>query len=369
MSVRVEIWAKDFTRLAFATPLTVEAVARRYARSSATFTVDPASDAAVAALEPGARALVLYDTPGGNVRQVVAGPVRANPKGPAVAAGEVAVDGDWLDVLAWPKPASAITAQTDEFHRVTGAAETVLKTYVNAAVTRIGLPYTVPATGGLGSSVKWALRNAPLGDEVAKIATAGGIEVATTQIVGGLELDVYEGVDRTQIALSEVGGTITDWSMQINPPTVTRAVAGGFGEKATRQFRAYVGTAVEAAWGLVREVFVDAGDVEEDDFTELTARAQRAVAAGAATYSLTASIAEADFLRVGDTCWLGDLVLLEPIPGISQVQAVTEIKVTGTAEDGWRAVPTAGDPDSTPDRLTVAAVRALASAVRKEGAR
>lgn len=368
MSVRVEIWRKDFTRAEFVTPITVDAVARRYARSSATFTVDPAGDAAVAALEPGARAVVLYDTPGGNVRQVVAGPVRANPKGRATAAGEIAVDGDWLDVLAWPKPSAVLGAQTDEYHRLSGAAETVLKSYVNAAPDLLP-PVTVPTTAGLGASVKWALRWVSLGDEVAKIAAAGGIEVALTQIGGGLRLDVFQGVDRTQIALSEAGGTITDWSMQINPPTVTRAVAGGAGEGAARQLRAYVSTSVEAAWGVIREVFVDARDVESGDYTELTARAHRAVVEGAATYSLTASIAEADFLRVGDTCWLGDLMLLEPIPGVSQVQAVTEIKVTGSAQDGWRAVATAGDPDSAPDRLTVAAIRSLASALRNLRAR
>jgi hypothetical protein len=367
--VRVEIWGKDFERLAFVTPVAVDATTRRYARSSATVSVDPTdTETAAAALEPGARAVVLYDTPGGATRQLVAGPILPNPKGPALSGVSFGVDGDWLDVLAWPTPAAAITAQ-GKYHRVSGAAETVIKTYVNAAVARLSLPLTVPATAALGSTLKWALRYANLGDQVATIAAAGGVDVDLTQIVGGLRLDVFEGVDRTQIALSESGGTITDWSMQVTPPSVTRAVAGGAGDGDERQMRAYANTAAEADWGVVREVFLDASDVEVDDFTELTARATRAVADGVATYSLTANLAEADFLRVGDTCWLGDLVLLRPIPGISQAQNISEIRVTGSAGQGWVAVPTAGDPDAEPSRLTVRAIHRLASAIRTLRAR
>ena len=367
----VEVYDKAFVRRGFLNDFSHVTMRVRHNRRS-TVEIGLAADQVYAAdvLGPGARVVARYTSPGG-VATVVSGSVAGmRAEGPSLDSTVVVqVAGDWFDFLTWPVPGNALDAQSSAYYTATGAAETVIKNLVTAnGVTRLGLPYTVAASLGRGSTVHASNRMEPAGDAIGVLADAGGIGVRVVQSGAGCSVDCYEGVDRTVRTLSEAGGTVVDWAWTSSAPTVTRVVVGGQGEEAARVFRTRADTTVESEWGIIREVFVDARDLAATG--DLDARGDQAVADGAAVSGFTVTLSDTVSVAYGDNLAVGDLVRVETLPGVVRDDILREVYLTSTVGDGVHAVPVFGDPDTTdPTRVTAKAIANLAAAVRKLRAR
>jgi hypothetical protein len=375
VTLSVELHDADLTRLGWLNDATSVAVKWRHNRRGTATVVVPLTHRRAAQLvEPGRRLRITYTADGGTPLVWSGRVATVQAQGPTGAASLV-VTGleDWFDgILAWPAPAAALTAQPDRW-TATGPAETVIKTLVAAnAVTRLGLPWTVPATAGRGDVVTIDARMAPLSEPVELAADQGGIGVRLVHDdTTGLTLDVYTGADRSGHVMSEASGALAAWSLTVAEPGATRTVVGLEGEAEERVFLAAADTALEAEWGLVGEVFTDARDVNSVEEPDVgPRRAAERLAEGAPTIAVAATLTESRAWRVGRNLGLGDLVRVEPIPGLFRFERVREIDLAWTAADGLRVSPIIGDPDTaTPERVLAAKLAGIARGLRQLRAR
>lgn len=372
-ALSIELYDNGFTRLGWLNDCdSLSATWRHNRRDAATVSIPADHPRAAQLLEPGRRVVITY-TPDGGVPQVLSGAVvSGQAQGPAGSASLVAtIAGDWVDRgLAWPVPAATLSAQSTAYYTASGPAETVIKNILAAnLVGRLGWAYTIAPSLGRGASVAVSARMVPLSDVVEPAADLGGIGLRVHQAAGAdtIGIDCYVGVDRSARVLSEASGAVVAWSLTTNAPTATRAVIGMDGEGDARNFTSVVDAAMEGDWQAI-ESFVDARDL--DDGTAGGQRGTDKLAEQAASTSVTATLAESPAWTFGRSLFLGDLVTVEPIAGLSRVETVREARLTYTAEDGLVVVPVVGDPDATePERATAKAIRAIAAAVRTLRAR
>jgi len=340
-------------------------------------TTNPDGDAnehAAKLLTPGTRVVVDVTPDGASKFQLFSGPVqRIAASGPAAtAAVQATCRSDWAlfeRVLGWSVPASAITAQSGaEFWTATGPAETVIKDLVAAnVVDRLGLPVNVATDLGRGSTVTASIRFTPLADTIAELAAQGGIGVTVTQGVGGLVVDVFEGVDRTARLFDESNGVVTSWAWSTVGPAATRLVAGGPGEGTAREFRTAVNAGRETTERDVIETFVDITDATSG--SDLASKGAAALVGMGRTSSLTVDLGETAASRYGKSFKVGDLLRLGYL-GAEVTDVLREAKLTFTAADGPVITPTVGDPlTGTPEKALVKQLAAMAANVRKLKAR
>jgi hypothetical protein len=274
----VTVWSKEYTRRGrLAGLLDVQGAIRVGAPGEATFTVS-ASNIRVPDLGlEGARAVIEYRySPTSASKVLISGSieeVQGTGAGPT-ARRTYRVSDDWNlfnDVLGWPNPTGAITAQGADtaYFRRSGPAETVLKQIVSPNLTRLGIPVTVPATQGRGSSVTAQIRMHTLAEILFPlVTTTGKLGVRIVQVGAERVLDVWVPTTYPRV-LTQESGVIQEGEFQKSPPTVTRVVIGAGGEGVKREFRLYVATGLEALYGspgkpYVRERFVDARDAASE---------------------------------------------------------------------------------------------------------
>lgn len=370
--VSVELYDAGFHRLGWLNDAELSATFRHNRRSVATITVPADHLRAAQLVEPGRRVVITY-TPDGGMPQVMSGWIGTfQTQGPRGSSSLVlTVLGDWLDrALAWPVPAAALSAQSSAYYTATGPAETVLKSLITAnMITRLGWPITVATNLGRGSTVSLSARMVPLSDVVEPAADLGGIGIRVAQQPGAstIGVDAYVGADRTNRVLSESSGAVVAWSLTGNAPSATRAVIGMDGEGDLRNFTSAVDAAAESDW-WPSETFVDARDL--DDGTSGGQRGEDKLAELAATVSVSVTLAETPSWTFGRTVFLGDMVTVEVLPGVTRVERVREAQLTYTAADGLVVQPVVGDPDATePERAQAKAIRSIAAAVRSLRAR
>lgn len=358
------------------------------ARGPAALTVKVAADQAPAELwEPGMRLVAQYRpqgrTPSGGLWplvQLCSGRISVEPSGPAgKSTVAVSLVDDWtqLDVLSWPVPAAALTAQTVEQWHATGPAEDVICSLVQAAVTRLGLPITVPASAHRGATITVDTRMESIADVVQAAADAGGLSVRVRQGSSGLTLQVGVGTARPW-RLTESGGTVTTWRWRWTPPTVTRAVVGGRGEGAARTFVSVVDATAETTWKVVREKFIDARNVDETLAgtaltAALTARGQAAIDAGMARIDgLSITVAESEAIRYGATLTEHDQLTVELVPGVARTARISEVRVTASTSSstGVTVTPVLGDPTvGLPEREQALIIASLSRGMARLRAR
>lgn len=377
-SFTVTLYTKDLQRIGWVDdPVQLTVTPRHNQQPTSSITL-PADHPKVPALSaPGTRVVIeLHD------EHLTSGPVRLKSSrgaGPArTRTFQVADDFRILpDLLGWPVPAAAITAQGAAEHDVrTGPAETVLKGFLTANLARVAAALPVPVTIapdlGRGATVTVQARMQALADRLFPVVDQAGVGVTVRQTLTGLTVDCYTPT-QWPLDLSEDGGALVanDWSLQ--PPTVTRVVVGCDGEGTARVFRQYVDTAAEAAHGVVIEQFVDARDLKSTDpgFEALAAaRGAEALAAGAATAGLSIKLAETDTFRYGGQgVHVGDLLTIELAPAVGAVPAVTITDVLRSAtlswspDDGGTVTPVVGTRDDDP---TQTLIRALSTVARRQ---
>ena len=345
-------------------PANTSVTPRDLAQGTASLTVDGDHRMVAAMTAPDARVVINYEG-----AFLMSGKVRSRRgEGPALKSAvtvEVADDIRLLwQILGWPVPGSAITAQSSaEYATYTGPVETVIKNAARANIQRLGLPVTVATDQGRGATVPGgvALRFHPLADKLLPVADAAGIGITVQQQGAGFVLDCYERRTYPH-TLSEKAGTITEWSWEDRDPTATRAVTGGKGEGTARVFNSWADTSLEAQYRDVFEVFKDATDV--DTAADLQARAKQTVVEGAPTYGFSLKLSESGMFRYGEKgVRVGDRVTLN-IGGAERTDILRECTLAFNRESGPTQTPVIGSIDQNPDRAFARFIARLAQGLR-----
>lgn len=365
---RIELWSKAFASLGLlGDPASVTVNPRHNQQPTAQITVRTDHHLTPALLTEGCRATIDYlgtRIMSGLVDQV---------------GGTVAPDGvltvqvrdDWsllTDLLAWPVPTAAISAQTSAaYDTKTGPAETVVKWFASRAITRLGLPVTVATDLGRGSTITVQMRMNALADQLLPLIDQAGIGVTVRQSGSGLVLDCYTPSTYPR-TLTPASGVVMAWEWLRSAPKVTRVVVGGQGDGTARVFRERVSTATESLWGIKRETFLDATDVTTT--TLLDARGDAVLADGAASAGLKLTLAETDTFRYGQQLKVGDRVTVQPVADAAAITDVLrEAVLSWSVDQGLVATPVVGDRQDDTNRLLVKAVASVARAVRIDRAR
>lgn len=272
----------------------------------------------------------------------------------------------FADTLAWPLPASSVTAQTDAYDKRTGTAEALIRAYLSAnRITRLSDDITLGASGNLGTSRTYRARFTnmlELAQAVVSSDPALGFRMAQQddRTVG---LQVWLADDLTTVGplFDGAGGGMTDWTYVEEAPEVTRVIIGGGDEGAARMFRQRVNTTAEDEWERVIETFEDRRDVDPADSTaqaELYETGDEKLAEGAPTQSLRVQVSDALGITYGTDVTVGDLVRVYPA-GVRVDDRITEATLSVTREQGEVTTLWVGAKDADPDERTERRARSL----------
>lgn len=218
---------------------------------------------------------------------------------------------------AYPNPAQDANAQTVDYWPFTGNSELALRALVDANAGPGALPYrripqlVLGATAGVGTSVAVSAdRMQPLGELMRSIAElGGGIGFRTRQVGDQIVFECYTSRDRSDIARFGFNfGNVKYMAWEVSAPTATSAIVGGQGTGGDRAMIERTNTGNEVAWGRYETLVSRAGTTAA---AELTDEGDKALAQGAATTRLPASVADNDGCRFGIDYTLGDKVAIE----------------------------------------------------------
>jgi len=255
--------------------------------------------------------------------------------------------------LAYPDPSQPdVTAQTVSHDRRTGAAETVIKGYVEdnmgpSAPTVREVPNFVVATDtALGPTVDVAARFTKIQDLIYGIAESAGLGYEVKQVANQLVFDVFEPVDRSSTIRMDIeNNQITSVNYEYGAPRTTRAIVAGPGEAVDRLFIERTSTeslAAESLWGRRVETFQDARQSETVE--ELESAGDENLAENGKTIESLEVVPSDDItMTYGRDWFLGDVVTV--VSGfIETVATVTEVGVS-ISFDGVRVAAVVGDPE------------------------
>jgi hypothetical protein len=254
--------------------------------------------------------------------------------------------------LAYPTPTTAdVMAQTSAYDVRTGAAETVIKGYVNAnigpsaPVARRIASLTVQASSGLGVSVDGSARFETLQDLLTGFADLSGLGFTIEQVGDVLQFQVYEPVDRSSyVRLDLDNGRLTRSDYAYSTPKLTRAIVGGQGEGELRDFIERTSAdslGAEALWGRRIEQFVD--NRSGIDVTELEQAGDKELVTNGKTFVSVDVMPSDDQTMLFGVDWnLGDRVTV--VVGTTELVAVVEKVALLISEDGVRLGATVGEP-------------------------
>lgn len=361
-------------------PLSIQGAVRVGKPGELSFTVPVDERRLPSLLEEGARVRLDYRYDESIARETIFSGAVQDRSGTAQLRGGTrtfTVYDDWADIfndtLGIPNPTGSQTQQGDEgaYYTLTGAAETVLKGHVQAAVTRVGKPLTIPATAGRGASVVVGMRMHPLADRLFPTISTDTLIVRVLQIGDVRTLVVTEPTIYTR-ELTQQSGIVVSGDPQISPPTITRAIIGAGGEQTARLFRFKVNAGWEATYKRRIERFLDARDVAVDDpdlETILTQRWTDAQAEGGPRGSVSAVLAETRRWRWGRTFKLGDKVTIRLAGSDPLADYVREVQF-GWDLSGRSVVPIVGDwAESQNDKVMAAISKSMRAQRIEQGSR
>jgi hypothetical protein len=256
------------------------------------------------------------------------------------------------DRLTFPEPSNPDAAtQTLAYDQRNGAAETVIKGYVNAnlgpdAPTERQAPGVVVApTQGRGLTVRTQARFNQLLETIQPLADLAGLGFQIKQQGTELVFDVYEPTDRAaSIRLDLQNGRLTRSEFALAQPLATRIIVAGQGTGADRTLVPRTNSAAEEAeetWQRRVELFVDRRDT--DDLVTLEqAGDEILVTDGKTRIGVSISPSDDQTMLFGVDWNLGDKVTC--VIGPTEVQAVvTEVGIS-VETDGVRIGATVGEP-------------------------
>ena len=279
------------------------------------------------------------------------------------------------DRLAYPTPGTAdVTLQTSAYDVRSGAAETVMKQYVEANLgslapsARKQARFSTEGDFGRGASVKGAARFDVMYELLQGLADAsnqGGVPLGfdVRQVGSALQFQVYQPTDRSgYIRMDIANNRLTDTTYSLAQPNMTRAIVGGSGDGAVRTFLERTSTtslAAETTWGRRIEKFIDSRS--SSDSTTLATDGDSALATDGKS-QITASVTPTDdsSMLFGRDWFLGDTVTV--VVGTTELKSVvTELGIS-VGVDGVRLYGTVGEPKlQTYEQQLLARQQALAT--------
>lgn len=220
-------------------------------------------------------------TPGAGV--IVTGPSGVILSGPMTSATFIAdathPEGDWEikgvddsvilgERLAYPDPGvSDVSAQTLEFDAQTGAAESLIYSYVSrnigplATTARKISNLTMGTDLGRGGTASASARFERLGELINPMAEAAGLGFDITQVGSNLVFEVFQPTDRSAYIRMDIeNNQLTKAEYAYSVPATTRAIVAGQGEGINRALLESTTTASlasEGTWGRRIERFID----------------------------------------------------------------------------------------------------------------
>lgn len=308
---------------------------------------------------PGAGLIVTYQ---GNV--LISGPTKSVTTTQTTdnATGVTVIEGfdDSIvlqDRLAYPTPSTAdVTLQTTAYDIRTGAAETVMKAYVEANIGTLAPAarkisnLVIEGNFGRGATVKASARFDVLYDlfnQIADASLAGGTAIGfdVRQSGSNLVFECYTPTNRTStVRLDIANDLLTETSYSLSRPKMTRAIVAGQGDGTARAFLERsnaTSLAAETAWGRRIESFVDSRD--SADSTALGTAGDSILATdGKAIISAAVKPADDSTMLFGVDWFLGDTVTV--VVGSYELTAVVNEVGLIVAPDGVRLYGTVGEP-------------------------
>lgn len=274
-------------------------------------------------------------------------------------------------IRAWPNPAGSAAQQGEEGAYYTigrRPAETVLKDVVTKnVVNRIGpgvMPFTVAPDLGRGGIMEASFRFHPIFDRMFPSFDLAGLGYNIFTRAGGRVLDVY--VPRKfPLPLSTENRVIQEVDWSHSAPTVSRGTVAGQGQGTARIIKTFRDAALEARWGEVWEVAVDARDTADGD--TYTLRGQEALADGAARASASFDLLEsAGYFQYGGPkgVKVGDLLTAQISESqISVVDVLREVTMSWNQAAGLKIRSNVGVKDD-PTAPVFEAITALGKGLR-----
>ena len=254
-------------------------------------------------------------------------------------------------ILGYPVPGAALTAQTSEYATYTGNAESIVKAAVtDNMVTRLGMNVTVATNLNRGATVPDGvkLRFHPLYEQLFPAIEQAGLGVTFQQQGSSIVCDVYQPPVFSRV-LDEKTGVIASWKWEDQDAAATHVVAGGQGEGTARVFRGARDTALEAAHGEISELFRDARDADTD--LVVASRAQEELDASAPKSGFAIHLSETEHFQYGkDGLVVGAEVTIS-IGSITRTDILREVTLSYTRDEGLETTPVVGDIQDSPDRI------------------
>ena len=257
---------------------------------------------------------------------------------------------------AWPVPSAAVAGDfaTSAYDTRSGAAETVIRAYINynagpgAPVARQISGLTLDTDLGRGSTVHGNARFDQMTTKdglgiIQVLANVGGIGFKIIQSGTNLQLQFYVPSDLTAtVKLADELGTIADFTYSLDGPDLDSGgnfvVAGGQGEGTARTFVLGSDSASITKWGRI-ETFRDARDTS--DATTLSERITDTLNSSAEKVSFQATLAQTDSLIYGRDFNIGDKVTCV-IDGTSMTNIVQEVNIALDMSSAETVTPLVG---------------------------
>lgn len=273
------------------------------------------------------------------------------------------------EIIAWPKPTAAISAQTDLYYQVTGAASDVVRDLVLKNAPRQGVSVTVGPALGLGPTITSQFRMMPLADRLFPRMTDLnlGVQVLQQPDANYRELRTWIPTTHTKVLTEDSGVIQPGGEHYMRAPTATRAVLGASGAGTTRKYVEYVDTFLENRYGISRSIFVDAEDIDKDAVNFATLAQERideALAEHAEVVGLQVELAETENFQFGVNFQLGDMQPIQ-LAGIDVItDRITEVEIDWSTGDEGGLVITprvGGWEDNTDDKVYKLVAKVLKS--------
>lgn len=231
-----------------------------------------------------------------------------------------------------------------------GAAETVIKAYVDANIGPSAVPtrqrpgLVIETDTGSGNAVVGRARFQPLLELVQELATAGGLgfRLLQTNIGTGFtrQFSVYTPVDQLGAIFAADLGTLSSYRYTLKASEANYFIAGGQGEGTARTFREAGDTAAIAAYGRIVQ-FLDmrntalTSEIDQGIADNLASKAQKS--------ELQLTPLDVPSLQFGTDYGLGDQVKII-VDGDTVQDVVRTVVITLTTDKGETVTPYVGSP-------------------------
>jgi hypothetical protein len=306
-------------------------------------------------------------------RVLLSGPVRQITRALSGGRSTVTVKGFddtvWLDRRLAPPVPSGPPYASAAYHTVNGAAESVMRTYVDsnlgpaATAGRRLARFALAADGLRGSSVKGSARFTMLLELLQALALSGGdLGFRIVQSGETLVFEVYQPADMTTTAIFSVEfGNLLGYEYQTSAPQANYVYVGGGGEGTARVIVEGGDTSSIDVHQRIEAPFRDRRDTE--DVATLEQQRAESLLEMQAQTSLSITPIDTEAVAFGTHYGLGDRVTVV-IDGVEVQDVVREVLLTVTADEGEVLTPTLGTPGATSPR-----VPDLFAAVARQGRR